>query len=155
VLAPEDAQLESLPQACASLWDAAFGGPQPVTPASLQAASAQLRACAVAVCEDMHRLCESAARGEGTAGMGSSSSSSSSSGGGGSGSGSMHARPEDALRAFREAVEGMAAQLAVLRQQEALAELVAHATGESQASGLHGAQAALARLQDAVEALPL
>ncbi len=87
----------------------------------------------------MQRLCVAAAHGEGS---------------GGSGGGSGEA-PTAALLAFRAAVAGMAAQLQVLRRQEALAELVAHATGASEASGLRGAQACLEQLQRALEALPL
>ena len=141
--APE-ATLEPMPEepeaglalACAAAWDAAFGGGEAaVSPASLRASSAQLRASAVRVCEDMQGLCLAAARGEGAGGSA--------------------ARGGDALQAFRAAVAGLAAQLEALRRQEALAEVVAHATGASPASGLRGAQASLDRLQLALQALPL
>jgi pyruvate dehydrogenase E2 component (dihydrolipoamide acetyltransferase) len=143
--APLPAPQADLPAACAAAWDAAFAGPVRASPQALAAASAQLRACAVGVCEDMQRLCAAAARGEGSGGGGSG-------GGGGGGGGEP---PTAALLAFRAAVAGMAAQLEVLRRQEALAELVAHATGASEASGLRGAQASLEQLQRALQALPL
>jgi hypothetical protein len=144
------AAADDLPGACAAAWDAAFGGAVQATPQTLAAASAQLRASAVGVCEDMQRLSAAAARGEGSGGGGGGGGASSGSGSTGGGE-----APTAALLAFRAAVAAMAAQLEVLRRQEALAELAAHATGASEASGLRGAQASLQRLELALQALPL
>ena len=72
-----------------------------------------------------------------------------------SGGGAASASPGDALQAFREAIAGIAAQLEVLRRQEALAEVVVHATGASEASGLAQASLCLDKLQKAQGDLPL
>ena len=112
--------------ACAAAWDAAFAGPLESSPTSLVSACAQLRASAASVCDAM--LAGSC--------------------GGGGGDGDDAERAIDALRG---AVETLAAQLAVQRQQEALARVCLQAEGSEQ-GGVASAQASLERLRRATEA---
>ncbi len=112
--------------ACAAAWDAAFAGPLESSPASLVAACAQLRASAADVCDAMLA-----------------------SGGGGGGGGGEDA--ERALEALRGAVERLAAQLAVQRQQEALARLCLQVEGV-EPGGVASALASLERLRAATAA---
>ena len=111
--------------ACAAAWDAAFAGPLESSPASLVAASAQLRASAADVCDAMLA-----------------------SGGGGGGGGED---AERAIEALRGAVERLAAQLAVQRQQEALARVCLQVEG-LEPGGVASALASLERLKKATAA---
>jgi hypothetical protein len=113
--------------ACAAAWDAAFAGPLQSSPAALISGVAQLRACAADVCDVM------------LAGAG----------GGGGADGDSAERAIDALRG---AVERLAAQLAVQRQQEALARVCLQAEG-LEPGGVASAQACLARLRAATAAV--
>ena len=114
--------------ACAAAWDAAFAGPLESSPASLVAACAQLRASAADVCDAMLA-----------------------SGGGGGGGGGGGEDAERAIEALRAAVERLAAQLAVQRQQEALARVCLQVEG-LEPGGVASALASLERLRAATAA---